>query len=156
MRTPGKMKRFYTELTVGVFVILGTICLGYLSIRLGGVQVWGGDDYRVEAVFSEIGGLRVGAPVVIAGVTVGHVADITLDDYAARVVLAVNRTIELQEDAIASVRTKGLIGEKFVSISPGGSDVTIEPGGQILETEPAVNLESLISKYAFGDVTEPL
>jgi phospholipid/cholesterol/gamma-HCH transport system substrate-binding protein len=146
------MKRFHTELAVGVFVILGIACLGYLSIRLGGVQVWGGDDYRVEAVFSEIGGLRVGAPVVIAGVTVGHVARIALDDYAARVVLSVSKEVELQEDAIASVRTKGLIGEKFVSISPGGSDVTIEPGEEIIETEPAIDLESLISKYAFGDV----
>lgn len=146
------MKRFYTELTVGVFVILGIICLGYLSIRLAGVRVWGGDHYQVEAVFSEIGGLRAGAPVVIAGVTVGYVEKITLDDYAARVVLAVARTVELQEDAIASIRTKGLIGEKFVAISPGGSDVTIEPGGEIIETEPAVDLESLISKYAFGEV----
>jgi phospholipid/cholesterol/gamma-HCH transport system substrate-binding protein len=146
------MKRFHTELAVGVFVILGMVCLGYLSIRLGGVQVWGGDHYQVQAVFSEVGGLRVGAPVVIAGVNVGRVEDIALDDYAARVVLSVSKDVELQEDAIASVRTKGLIGEKFVSISPGGSDVTIEPGGEIIETEPAVDLESLISKYAFGEV----
>jgi phospholipid/cholesterol/gamma-HCH transport system substrate-binding protein len=149
------MKRFYTELAVGIFVILGVVCLGYLSIRLGGVQVWGGDQYRVIAVFSEIGGLRVGAPVVIAGVTIGHVSQITLDDYAAKVVLAVNKDVELQEDAIASVRTKGLIGEKFVSISPGGSDVTIKPGGRFEQTEPAVDLERLISKYAFGEVDSP-
>lgn len=146
------MKRFHTELSVGLFMIVGIACLAYLSVRLGGVQVWGGDYYEVDAVFSEIGGLRVGAPVVVAGVTVGHVGDIRLEDYAARVVLCVNRDLALQEDSIASVRTKGLIGEKYVAISPGGSDVTIEPGGEIIETEAAIDLESLISKYAFGEV----
>ncbi|MFO7957769.1 MAG: outer membrane lipid asymmetry maintenance protein MlaD [Candidatus Brocadiia bacterium] len=146
------MKKFYIELTVGVFMILGILCLGYLSVRLGQVQVMGGDDYPVYAVFSEVGGLREGAPVVIAGVTVGHVDGIELADYAAKVELRVRRDIELQEDSIASVKTRGLIGEKYVAISPGGSRETIEAGGRIRETQPAVDLETLISKYAFGEV----
>ena len=90
--------------------------------------------------------------MVIAGVEVGHVKEISLEDYEARVVLTISKGIDLQEDAIASIKTKGLIGEKFIEISPGGSDKKIPPGGRIRETLPAVDIEELISKFAFGKV----
>ncbi|MBS3764787.1 MAG: outer membrane lipid asymmetry maintenance protein MlaD [Planctomycetes bacterium] len=146
------MKKFYVELTAGFFVLAGILCLGYLSIRFGGFEIFKKEGYEVEAKFSEIGGLRTGAPVVIAGVDVGRVSEIALENYAAEVRLWVRGDIDLPEDTIASVKTRGLIGERFIALSPGGALKNIPPGGQIRETQSAVDLESLISKYAFGEV----
>ncbi len=140
------------ELVVGVFLLVGILCLGYLSVRLGKVDVWGKPGYRVFAVFSDVGGLRDGAPVEVAGVEVGQVEGIRLEDYEARVVLRVNPGLVLREDTIVSVKTRGLIGEKFIQISPGAADEVIRPGGRIRQTESAVDLEAIISKYAFGEL----
>ncbi len=140
------------ELVVGVFLLVGLLCLGYLSVRLGKVDVWGKPGYRVFAVFSDVGGLRDGAPVEVAGVEVGQVEGIRLEDYEARVVLRVNPGLVLREDTIVSVKTRGLIGEKFIQISPGAADEVIRPGGRIRQTESAVDLEAIISKYAFGEL----
>lgn len=144
------MRKFDVEVAVGVFMILGALCLGYLSIKLGETEFLGPKGYDVYGLFSETGGLRTNSAVVIAGVGVGSVKAITLDDYEARVVMRIDRGIQLQEDAIASIKTRGLIGEKYVEITPGGSEKLIGPGGRIRETESAVDLESLISKYVFG------
>jgi phospholipid/cholesterol/gamma-HCH transport system substrate-binding protein len=146
------MKRFDLELRVGLFMIAGMICLGYLSIQLGKMEVVGGKGYEVYAIFSNIGGLKTGSSIEIAGVDVGRVRSIRLDNYQAHVVLKLPRSIKIQEDAIASVKTKGLIGEKYVEITPGGSEKIIQPGGRIRETQPAMDLEGLISKYAFGKI----
>jgi phospholipid/cholesterol/gamma-HCH transport system substrate-binding protein len=135
---------------VGTFMVVGILCLGYLSIKLGKLEVLGKSGYDVFAVFSDIGGLRVGAPVVIAGVDVGSVESISLEDYEARVVLQINPGLKIFEDAIVSVKTRGLIGEKFIQISAGAADAVIKPGGRIRQTESAVDIEALISKYAFG------
>ena len=140
------------ELVVGLFLLAGILCLGYLSVRLGKVNVWGKPGYRVFAVFSDIGGLRDGAPVEVAGIEVGQVVGIRLEDYEARVVLRVNPGLVLREDTIVSVKTRGLIGEKFIQISPGAADEVIRPGGRIRQTESAVDLEAIISKYAFGEL----
>ena len=146
------MKRFDLELTVGLFIIAGIICLGYLSIKLGKMEVVGGKGYEVYAIFSNIGGLRTGSSIEIAGVDVGRVRSITLDNYQAHVVLDLPWSVKIQEDAIALVKTKGLIGEKYIEITPGGSEKIIQPGGRIRETQPAVDLEELISKFAFGKI----
>lgn len=146
------MKRFDLELMVGLFMIAGMICLGYLSIQLGKMEVVGGKGYEVYAIFSNIGGLKTGSSIEIAGVDVGRVRSIRLDNYQAHVVLKLPRSVKIQEDAIASVKTKGLIGEKYVEITPGGSEKIIQPGGRIRETQPAMDLEGLISKYAFGKI----
>lgn len=138
------------ELIVGVFMIIGILCLGYLSLKLGKLEVWGKPGYEVFAVFSDIGGLRAGSPVVIAGVDVGLVESISLENYEARVVLQINPGLKIYEDAIVSVKTRGLIGEKFIQISAGAADDVIKPGGRIRQTESAVDIEALISKYAFG------
>ena len=140
------------ELVVGLFLLAGILCLGYLSVRLGKVDVWGKPGYRVFAVFSDVGGLRDGAPVEVAGVEVGQVEGIRLEDYEARVVLRVKPGLVLREDTIVSVKTRGLIGEKFIQISPGAADEVIRPGGRIRQTESAVDLEAIISKYAFGEL----
>lgn len=144
------MKRFDLELAVGLFMIAGIICLGYLSIKLGRMELFGGKGYEVQAVFSNSGGLKTGSTVVIAGVEVGRVKQVVLDDYEARVVITLPLDVKLQDDAIASIKTKGLIGEKYVEITPGGSEELIKPGGLIRETEPAVDLEKLISNFVFG------
>jgi len=146
------MKKFDLELAVGLFIIAGIICLGYLSIKLGKMEVLGERGYEVYAVFSNVGGLKVGGSIEIAGVNVGRVKSIVLDDYQAHVVLNLPRGLKIQEDAIASVRTKGLIGEKYIQITPGGSEKIIEHGGRIRETQPAVDLEELISKFVFGKI----
>jgi len=146
------MKRFDLELMVGLFMIAGMICLGYLSIQLGKMEVVGGKGYEVYAIFSNIGGLKTDSSIEIAGVDVGRVRSIRLDNYQAHVVLKLPRSVKIQEDAIASVKTKGLIGEKYVEITPGGSEKIIQPGGRIRETQPAMDLEGLISKYAFGKI----
>ncbi len=146
------MKKSNIEMLVGLFLIAGIVCLGYLSIELAGLEVVGGKVYDLQATFSNSGGLKVGSGIIIAGVEIGRVKQITLQDYQAQVVLSIPSSVQIQEDAIASIRTKGLIGEKYVNISPGGSDKIIPPGGKIQETQPAIDLEELVSKYVFGKI----
>lgn len=146
------MKKIDLELSVGLFIIAGIICLGYLSIKLGKMEVLGSKGYEVYAIFSNSGGLKTGSSVVIAGVDVGRVKAITLEDYQARVILNLPENVNIQEDAIASIKTRGLIGEKYIEITPGGSEKLIPPGGRIRETQPAVDLEELISNFVFGKI----
>ena len=146
------MKKFDLELAVGVFMIIGIICLGYLSIKLGKMEVFGDEGYEIQAVFSNSGGLKSGASVVIAGVEVGRVKRIALDDYQTKVFIKLPSEVRIQEDAIASIKTKGLIGEKYVEITPGGADERIEPGGRIRDTQAAIDFEELISNYVFGKI----
>lgn len=146
------MERSKVNIAVGVFVVLGMLALGYLSIKLGRVAILSAGGYLVVADFPSVGGLRSGASVEIAGVEVGRVESIGLADYQARVVLRMNSDVKLQDDAIASIKTKGLIGEKFIRISPGASEKVIPPNGRIREVEAPVDLEELISKYVFGKV----
>lgn len=145
------MKRsFDLEFTVGVFVLIGIFCLGYLTIKLGKMEILGGDGYEIHALFSNVGGLTTGADVLIAGVKVGKVSRIALTDYNAKVTLRISKDIKLQEDTIASIKTKGLIGEKYIELTPGGSETLIGPGGILRDTQPALDIEELISKYVFG------
>ena len=148
------MRKFDLELAVGLFVIAGIVCLAYLTIKLGQLEVLGDKGYEIQAVFSSSGGLKTGSSVVIAGVEVGRVKKVILDDYQARVTMSVPLEVKIQEDAIASIKTKGLIGEKYVEISPGGLDENLEPGGVIRDTQPPIDIEQLISKYVFGTVSD--
>jgi len=145
------MKRFNAEIVVGLFMLIGFSCFAYLSVKLGDVNLFGNDSYQVEARFGSVSGLKVGANIQIAGVSIGKVAAIGLDpvSYDALVHLEIKPTIELQDDCIASIRTAGMIGDRYISISPGGSDLLLEDGDEIFETESAINLEELISKYIF-------
>jgi phospholipid/cholesterol/gamma-HCH transport system substrate-binding protein len=146
------MERTKVNVAVGLFLVLGILALGYLSIRLGRVSFLGGTGYLVTADFPSVGGLKAGSGVEIAGVLIGRVETIGLADYQARVVLRLNSGVKIQDDSIASIKTKGLIGEKYIRISPGGSDKIIPPNGRIREVEAPVDLEELISKYIFGKV----
>jgi phospholipid/cholesterol/gamma-HCH transport system substrate-binding protein len=146
------MPRVNTEVVVGFFLLLGLLALGYLAVKLGRMELVGSGGYTLHATFSDVGGLRTGSPVEIAGVEVGWIESITLKDYQAQVTLRVKERVKLPEDSIISIRTKGLIGEQIVKISPGGSDKIIPAGGVISETEPPVDIMELIANYAFGKI----
>lgn len=146
------MERKGLELGVGFFLLIGLTCLAYLSFNLGNVQLWGQTSYEVYANFSTVGTLRVRAPVAIAGVEVGKVKDLRLVDDQALVTLQLDKNVKLAEDVIASIKTSGLIGETYVSISPGAADEYIKPGGRIRETQPPLDIENLIGKFVFGNM----
>jgi phospholipid/cholesterol/gamma-HCH transport system substrate-binding protein len=146
------MKNTSIEAVVGLFMLIGIVCVGYLSIHLGKME-WGGDRfYPVFARFQSVSGLIAGAHVELAGVHIGKVDSIALDPkrLVAVVGLKIQKSLMLSDDVIASVRTSGLIGDKYIELVPGNTDKILKPGGLITETESAVNLESLISKYVFG------
>lgn len=146
------MERTRVNIVVGLFMVIGIAALAYLSIQLGRVSFLGTRGYSVTVDFPSVGGLKSGSTVEIAGVEIGRVESIGLDNYQARVRLRLQSGVKLQEDSIASIKTKGLIGEKYVRISPGGSDKIIQPGGKIREVEAPVDFEELLSKYIFGKV----
>ena len=146
------MRRGNLELAVGGFVLLGLVCLAYLAIHLGKMEVWGG-GYRVVANFDNVSGLGQGAPVEVAGVQVGRVEAIRLTPGDRAVVtLRLEPGLQLHDDAIASIRTKGIIGDKFIQLSPGNSEKLIPAGGTIHDTESTIDLEQLISTFIHGKV----
>jgi len=146
------MKKGNLELIVGVFVLAGLACLAYIAVHLGKLE-FGGSGYRVTAFFDNISGLKEGASVEVAGVEVGRVESIQLaSGDRAELVLKLHPGIKLRDDAIASIRTKGIIGDKFVKLSLGNSENSIPNGGKIRDTESAVEWEELISKYLHGKV----
>ena len=143
----------FRQTAVGVFVSLGLTCVGYLTIKLGKMEVVTDKGFELSATFNSVSGLRVGADVELAGVPVGRVTNIVLtDDMRARVSLRLDRPLQLTDDTIASVKTSGLIGDKYISLSPGGSPDILPAGGEITETEAPTDLESIIAKYAHGGV----
>ena len=146
------MRRSTLDMAVGVFVLVGILALGWLSIKLGRVELFSGGGYTITADFPTVGGLKTGSTVEIAGVEIGRVNGITLSDYQARVIMSIKTDVKLQEDSIASIKTRGLIGEKYIRINPGGSEKIIKPNGRITEVEPPVDIEELLSKYVFGKV----
>lgn len=142
-----------TEIVVGLFVVAGILCLGYLAIRLGKLEAFGNSGYVVYADFANVAGLRRGDSVEIAGVGVGRVDSLTLVEDRARLALRIDPGVVIQEDAIASVRARGLIGDKFVAISPGASDRNVPAGGRIRDTESPPDITDLIGRMIGGDVT---
>lgn len=147
------MKKIDVETAVGIFLVLGIVALAYLSVKFGRLEVIHTGGYTLYADFTNIGGLKPGATVEIAGVEVGTVKSIRLNrNYQARLGLNIEKGVQIQEDAIASIRTKGLIGEQYIQISPGGSEQILSNNGKIRDTEPAIDIQQLISKYVFGKV----
>ena len=146
------MEKTKLEIVVGVFVLIGVLCLGYLSIKLGKLEMIGGDVYEVEAQFNSASGLKPGSTIEIAGVEVGRVRGITLVEDRAKVKLAVNKTVKLYTDTIASIKTRGIIGEKFLALNPGGGGDPLKPGDIIRDTESGLDLEELVSQYVHGKV----
>jgi phospholipid/cholesterol/gamma-HCH transport system substrate-binding protein len=148
------MKKGYLETAVGIFMVIGIVCIAYLAIRFGHLGWMDKGDYTVNALFTSVTGLKEGASVEIAGVPVGHVASIRLDlkSKMADVAISLKKDIKLSDDVIASVKTSGLIGDKFIKLTPGGSGTPLAPGSTIMDTESALDIEDLIAKYVFGKV----
>jgi phospholipid/cholesterol/gamma-HCH transport system substrate-binding protein len=148
------MKRVSVETFVGVFVLIGLACVGYLTIKLGKMEWFGGDNYPIYARFASVSGLKIGTHVEMAGVPIGKVESISLDPekQIALVRMQIQNHVVLTDDAIASIKTSGLIGDKYIKLSPGGSDTILKPGDSIAETESALDIEELIGKFAFGKV----
>lgn len=148
------MKKYKMETIVGIFVIFGLLCVGYMTVKLGKVEVFGNNFYTLTANFTTVTGLRIGSPVNILGIGVGRVEKITIDqeNLKAVVELKIKKGIKIYDDAIASIKTEGLIGDKYLSIDPGGGGNLLGDRGVIIDTQAAVDIENLISKYAFGEV----
>ncbi|MEO5376683.1 MAG: outer membrane lipid asymmetry maintenance protein MlaD [Magnetococcus sp. DMHC-6] len=148
------MKNAKLEFAVGVFVLTGLLSLAWLSIKLARMELIGSNYTSLYANFSSVSGLKSGASIEIAGVEVGRVDAIILNhkEYEAQVLLKIANNINIQEDAIASVRTKGLIGDRYILISPGASEHILKENDTISQTEPAINFEELISQFIHGSI----
>lgn len=145
------MRKMNVEMIVGSFLLAGFISFSWLAVKMGDINPFESETYPITARFTSISGLKEGSTIELAGVVVGKVRRIELDagDYEAVVHLDIDQRVELQDDSIASVRTAGIIGDKYIKLSPGGSDILLEAGDEIVETEPAISLEELVSKYIF-------
>ena len=141
----------HTEILVGIFILVGIIAITFLALRMGDFGLLNNTQYTIKAEFTSASGLKKGAHVEMAGVSVGKVKNIIFnpETYLAEVFIAIENNIKVPEDSTASIRTAGIIGDKFLKISPGGSETIIEKNMSIVETEPSINLEELISKYIF-------
>jgi phospholipid/cholesterol/gamma-HCH transport system substrate-binding protein len=143
------------EMTVGIFMLIGILCLGYISLKLGKMELIGGDYYTVSARFDSVSGLKPAARVEIAGVEVGKVDRIGLDPQSgdqAVVGMKIKSGVKITDDVIASIRTSGIIGDKFIMLKQGGSDRYLKNNDTIRETESAIDIEELISKFIHGKV----
>jgi phospholipid/cholesterol/gamma-HCH transport system substrate-binding protein len=150
------MKQTNIDLSVGAFVLLGIAAIVWFAVEAGAGVTIGRSTYEVNARFTNIGGLKAGSQVFIAGVPVGRVEKIDLDpQYAAIVHLHVKQAVHLPTDTIASIKTSGLIGDKYVALAPGADSNNLSPGSLITDTESAMDLESIISRFAFGNVSSP-
>jgi len=145
------MKRFDTEIIVGLFVFIGLLCMGYTSIKLGQVDFFDTSYYPIQADFTSATGLKKDTNIEISGVKVGKVKEIRLENYEAAVTMLIKKDIEIQDDAIASIRTKGILGEQYIEILPGASDVILKPGDNLFDTEPPFDLLSVIKKLVIDD-----
>lgn len=147
------MKKYAMETTVGVFLFVGLLLIGIMTVKLGHVSFFSEKTYPLSARFTSVTGLRVGSPVYIFGIEVGRVERLTMDqkDRKAAVDLQIKQGIKVYDDAIATIKTEGLIGDKYLGIDPGGAGELLNPGGTITETQPDLDLADLIGKYAFGD-----
>jgi len=148
------MKKYTNETIAGVFVLIGLFCVGYMTVKLGDVSLLGDNNYELYARFTSVSGLRVGNPVEMLGLEIGQVAKFEMDQDNQQAIaeLKIKKGIKIYDDAIASIKTAGLIGDKYVLIDPGGGGELLENGETITETESPVDIGDLISKYAFGDV----
>ncbi|HID36075.1 MAG TPA: MCE family protein [Ghiorsea sp.] len=139
---------------VGVFVLVGILSVTWLAVQLGGVGGVGTKGYELIAIFDDAGGVREGSDVLLAGVIVGKVTSVTLkDNEEALMILNVSKDVNITSDASVSVRTKGLIGEKFVRVNQGIEEDYLVDGDEFDDTESPINLEDMIGKYIFSGET---
>ncbi len=148
------MKKYSMETAVGIFVLIGLICVGYMTVKLGKVPLFGEDTYLLQARFASVSGLRVGSSVEVYGLEVGKLEGLGIDAerQMAVVTMRVRKNLKVYDDATATIKTAGLIGDKYIKIDPGGGGDLLKPGGMITQTSAPPDIEDLIGKYAFGDV----
>jgi phospholipid/cholesterol/gamma-HCH transport system substrate-binding protein len=148
------MRRYSTETIVGIFVVAGLICVGYMTIKLGKLSFFGQDTYPLYARFASVTGLRPGSPVEVYGIEVGSVTGLDIDEKREMAVVAmrIEKQVKVFDDSTATIKTAGLIGDKYVRIDPGGAGELLKPGGVVTQTSVPPDIEDLIGKYAFGDV----
>lgn len=142
------------EIFVGFFLVIGFLALGWLALQLGEIPwLTGARSYMLNAEFNNVSGVKVGADIQIAGVTVGKVRQLRLsEDQMAVVSMQLDRDVVVPVDSIASVKSQGIIGDKYIQISLGGDETVYKPEETVVDTESSVDIESLISKFAFGQV----
>jgi phospholipid/cholesterol/gamma-HCH transport system substrate-binding protein len=148
------MRKIPTETVVGIFVVIGLLAVGYMTLKLGKLDLIGGKYYVLKAHFSTITGLKPGAPVTMLGIQIGQVKKLTMDqeDQVAIVEMKIRSDIKIYHDAIAAIKTSGLIGDRYINIDAGGAEDAMKPGGTIRDTLPPVDIEEIISKFVFGGV----
>ncbi len=146
------MNKKKIEFYVGLFVIIGILCTGYLFIVLGEISLVRDKQYPIYAFFTSVSGLKTGAKIEMVGVQIGNVSIVSIDKerLLAKVEFRIDKNIELSEDVIASVKTAGIIGQKYIDILPGGSDIMLDPGEEIFNTESSLDIESLVRKFIFN------
>jgi phospholipid/cholesterol/gamma-HCH transport system substrate-binding protein len=150
------MERRGLELGVGAFLIIGLVCLAYISLKLGDIHILASDRYDVHARFTNVSGLKDRAPVTMAGVTIGQVKSIRLEKGRAKVTFFIDGDVKLEKDVVASIKTSGIIGDKYVELIPGASDDYIQPDGIIRETRPPLDIEGLLGRFVFGGIDNPI
>jgi phospholipid/cholesterol/gamma-HCH transport system substrate-binding protein len=150
------MKKYSIETAVGVFMVIGLICVGYMTVKLGKVSLFGENTYPLSARFASVSGLRVGSSVEIYGIQVGSVTSLAVDSerQMGLVDMKINKGVKVYDDAAATIKSAGLIGDKYVRIDPGGAGEILKSQGIITQTSVPADIEDLIGKYAFGDVKE--
>ncbi len=148
------MKKYSMETAVGIFIVIGLICVGYMTVKLGNVSLFGDTTYPLSARFTSVSGLRVGSSVEVYGIQVGTVTSLGIDhDKQMGVVgMKINKNTIIYDDASATIKTAGLIGDKYVKVDPGGSGEVLKAGSFIAQTSVPADIEDLIGRYAFGDV----
>ena len=151
------MKKYSKETAVGIFIVIGLLCIAYMTVTLGHVSIFGDNSYSLFARFNSVSGLRVGSLVYISGIEVGRVEQLAIDqkNQNSIVKMRIHKGINIYDDAIASIKTEGLIGDMHVSIDAGGAGSLLKPGGLITETQPPLDIADLVSKYVFGEVKKP-
>jgi len=146
------MKKEKLEFTVGVFIIMGFLSLAYLSINLTKFKMKAQGGYILKAYFENVGGLKKGANVEIAGVPIGMIKKIKLEDYKALVFMQIKNGVKIPDDSMAVIKTKGLLGEKYMEIMPGASETYYKDGDEIIDTQAPLDFEKAIGKFIFGKV----
>jgi len=147
------MKKLDAELLIGLGLLLTIGALIYLSLHRGQISFGKPKGYTIQAEFSTAGGLQKGAVVELAGVDIGRVTAVNLtNNYRANVTMQILPTIALQEDTRAAIKSKGLIGERYVDILPGKATDQLQSGGHIHDTESPVDIQEIITKFIFGNV----
>lgn len=148
------MQKYSKETAVGIFVLVGLACIGYMTIKLGDVNLFQDDTYPLTARFSKVTGLRSGSLINMLGLEIGRVGRLSIDQEKQQAVveMRIQKGIKIYDDAIASIKTEGIIGDRYVSIDAGGGGTLLKAGDSITETEAPADLMDLVSKYAFGDV----